>query len=171
VQGTQPAGELIETLCVPQDAVAVSVKFVPSGIFITEFPERTPAEGFIETPEDATKLTVYVVPLQSTPETPTKEDVAQGSMQFAGLVRVTETTQLPCTAVNSTFVPRGIPETTLPLTTPAEAMTTVLGILVKATEYVPFPSQIALLVVKLGNVQSEGSGQDEGLITVPLVEH
>jgi len=58
VQGMQDAGELIETLCVPHEAVAVSVRFIPSGIFITEFPETTPAEGFIETPEDATKFTV-----------------------------------------------------------------------------------------------------------------
>jgi len=58
VQGTHDAGELTATVCVPHEAVAVSVIFVPSGIFITEFPETTPAEGFIETPEDATKFTV-----------------------------------------------------------------------------------------------------------------
>jgi len=45
--------------------------------------------------------------------------------------------------------------------------------MVKATEYVPefTPSQTPLLVVKLGKVQSDGSGQEAGLITVPLVEH
>jgi len=58
VQGTQPAGELTATVCDPHEAVAVKMRFVPSGIFITEFPETTPAEGFIETPEDATKFTV-----------------------------------------------------------------------------------------------------------------
>jgi len=32
------------------------------------------------------------------------------------------------------------------------------------------PSQMPLLVVKLGNVQSEGSGQEAGEITVPEIE-
>jgi len=127
VQGTQPAGEFTATVCVPHEAVAVSVRFVPSGIFITEFPETTPADGFIETPEDATKLTVYVVPLQTTPETPTREEVAQGSIQFAGDVRVTETTQFPLPAVKVTSVPIGIPETTFPLPVPAEVVTVMVG--------------------------------------------
>jgi len=154
------------------DKVAVKITFVPSGIFITEFPETTPADGFTETPEDATKFTVYVVPLQSTPETPTKDEVAQGSMQFAGEVRVTETTQFPLPAVKVTSVPIGMPETTLPLTPPAEAVTIVDGFTTKATEYVPefTPSQMPLLVVKLGKVQSEGSGQEAGEIAVPEIE-
>jgi len=110
--------------------------------------------------------------LQTIPETPTKEEVAQGSMQFAGDVRVTETTQFPLPTVKVTSVPIGMPETTLPLTTPAEAVTVMDGFMVKATEYVPefTPSQTPLLVVKLGKTQSEGSGQEAGEITVPEIE-
>jgi len=134
VQGTQPAGEFTATVCDPQEAVAVRIKFVPSGIFITESPETTPAEGFIETPAEATKFTVYVVPLQTTPDTPTKEEVAQGSMQFAGDMRVTFTIQFPEPAVNVTSVPIGMPETIFPFTTPAEAVTVMVGFMVKATE-------------------------------------
>jgi len=98
---------------------------------------------------------------------PTSEPVAHGSMQFAGLVRVTETAQFPLPAVKVTSVPIVIPLTTPLPTTPSEAVTFI----VKATEYVPVPSQIALEVVKLGKVQSEGSGHEAGLIAVPETEH
>jgi len=98
------------------------------------------------------------------PEIPTSE-------QFAGLVRVTLTAQFPLPAVKVTSVPIVIPLTTPLPTTPAEAVTVMDGFIVKATEYVPVPSQIALEVVKLGKVQSEGSGHEAGLIAVPEIEH
>ena len=59
--------------------------------------------------------------------------VAHGVVQSNGLVTITLVTQAPLVAVIVTLVPTGISMIVVPLTVPAEAVTTAPALTLKAT--------------------------------------